>query len=231
MAKRCDVKRSLPALKHERSRQFQLGMACLPNIPMPSVGGRNGEDLATDEAAVWKRVLNYRIAKHIRPKSILETHKGLGVGTRLYQYAYPDVRIFDHETYVPSEDAIEMVDIDPFGQPWDSIEAYSAVLQKCNIALVSNGEAQAVVRNLRRAQRFPTNNFGRKMPVWVVNEYVPRLEDVLSMACCFYYAFPTTVRTIHSRIEMPIRLFRDCPRWMWWLARYSGDVGEELCHG
>lgn len=208
-----------------RKEVLALGLAALPKIDLPIVHGRNGEELATDEAAVWKRVINYRVSQHLQPNIILETHKGPGISTSLYRHACPNTLLVDH--YVPPNQLhhVELIDIDPFGQPWDTIAKYQHLLATCQALFVSNGEAYLVVRNLRKAQRYPTNNFGRRMPKWILEEYLPQLEKVLGVPCQFFYAFPTTVRSIHSKYELPSELFTGCPRWMWWLPKYVSIGG------
>jgi hypothetical protein len=205
----------------ERERQLREALRLLPAIRLPTGKGKNGEELATDEAAVWKRVLNYRIARYLHPRSVLETHPGFGISSRLYHCAARRVRLYDPTTLPARPTPIDLVDIDPFGQPWDSVSAHKHVLAMSLIAMVSNGEAYAVARNWPKAQRFPSRFRGRDMPRWVVEEYLPRMESELGLQCRFFYAFPTTVRSVHSAIDLPQSLFASCPRWMWWLARYQ----------
>ena len=205
--------------KAKRLQLWSAGMAELAPLKIDDCLGRNGESLATDEAAVWKRVLSYRIARFLKPRAILETHPGVGVGTQVYRRA-----AFSAKILTPNDlgDACpELIDIDPFGQPWDALNAIEPAIKTSVCLQVSNGEAQAVVRNLRRAQRYATHFVGRRMPDWVVHEYVPRLEEVTGLQCAFFYAFPTTVRVILARINIPQVLWRGCPRWMWWLDRYA----------
>jgi hypothetical protein len=57
------------ALNTRRREQLNRGLAALPFIRLSAQAGRNGEELATDEASVWKRV-NYRVAVFRRPDSI-----------------------------------------------------------------------------------------------------------------------------------------------------------------
>jgi hypothetical protein len=58
------------ALNTRRREQLNRCLAALPFIRLSAQAGRNGEELATDEASVWKRVLNYRVAVFRRPDSI-----------------------------------------------------------------------------------------------------------------------------------------------------------------
>lgn len=204
-----------------RQELIELGLKQLPQISnLSEIKGKNGEELATDEAAVWKRVLNYRISKTYQPKTLLETHPGLNISTQFFKYASRQTAFFNYKNF---EKGIKynIIDIDPFGQPWDTIEAYYDEITLSDILMVSNGEAQAVVRNLKKAQRFPTNNYGKKTPKWVVDEYLPSLEEKLGKKVQFFYCFPTTVRVILSNLDMPISLWEQCPNWMWWLNNYK----------
>ena len=210
------------SIKAQRIQDLQSGLDALPNLQFPKIRGRNGEELSTDEAAVWKRVLNFRIATYLKPTGILETHAGPGISTFLYRHAAPDALLMDHVSCPPpGTTTADLIDIDPFGQPWDTVAAYYVAIRSSRVVMVSNGEALAVARNLLRGQRYHTTNCGRRMPIWVVSEYIPRMEALLAMPCRFYYAFPTTVRTIHSRKPFSGNVFRGCPQWMWWLLRYS----------
>lgn len=203
---------------------FAAAKKVMPKVRAPFVRGRNGEELATDEAAIWKRTLNYRIAAYLQPAGILETHPGLAVSTAFYKAAAPGAvpLRFGSDCNLAGAD---LIDIDPFGQPWDTIVACSRHLRRARAVLVSNGEAYAVVRRWTRAQRFPSKYYGRDMPKWVVAEYLPRLEKALGMPCQFFYVFPTTVRSIHSCIGLPPTLFAGCPKWMRWLISCAPDTG------
>jgi len=158
----------------ERQQHFDAGIAALPKITLPEASGRNGEELATDEAAVWKRVLNFRLASFLSPTSVLETHPGLGISTAIYRHSCPKAVILDHNTYPHRGLSPQLIDIDPFGQPWDTIASYSDAIACSSTVMISNGEAQAVVRNWKRAQRYPSENYGKRMTSWVVHEYIPR---------------------------------------------------------
>jgi len=211
-------------LRGKRLVLWQEGMAELPWLPEFDQMGRNGEELATDEAAVWKRVLDLRVARWLRPDRILETHAGLGIGTALFRYACPQAEIVALRDWRSGGVAgwFGLVDVDPFGQSWDVLEVVVSHLSEDGILMVSNGEALAVWRNLRKQQRYPTGNFGKRLPIWVVDEYLPRLGNVTGLEVQFFYAFPTSVRVILSNREIPVELWRGCPRWMWWLEKYAG---------
>lgn len=208
-----------------RREELKHALSLLPAVALPHISGRNGEELATDEAAVWKRVLNYRVAQHIELHNVLETHPGFGISTRLYKHANPDARVYGPEKRPNSKARMDLTDIDPFGQPWDALSEYAEIVRRSKVVMISNGEAYAVTRNWSRAQRFPSRYHGKEMPRWVVKEYIPRLEKVLGLPCRFFYVFPTTIRSIHSRRLLPRSIFSDCPRWMWWVARYAPDCG------
>lgn len=176
--------------------------------------------MATDEAAIWKRVLNYRIVQSLQPRTILETHNGLGISTLIYKKTCPQATIYDHNSSFHSLPAIDFIDIDPFGQPWDTINECCKLIQKSRVVAISNGEAYAVTRNWKKAQKYPTRFYGKLLPKWVTSDYIPRLEKITGLGCRFFYAFPTTIRAILSATRMPEELFMDCPQWMWWLKKY-----------
>jgi hypothetical protein len=204
----------------ERKKLLDDGLSQLPRIRAPA-SGRNGEILSTDEAAVWKRVLNYRLARYLKPERILETHPGLGISTTLYKHASPHtefVNLLNASTI--GRNRIGLIDIDPFGSPWRSLEEVSSLICPETVIQVSNGEAHAVRRNLKRGQKYPTQYFGTLLPQWVTNEYLPRLQRILRLDVQFFYAFPTTVRVILSGFQLPDSLWSGCPNWMWWLPRY-----------
>lgn len=203
-------------LSPERLQVWQRGMNALPDIKFPSGCMKNGEALDTDEAAVWKRVLNYRVAQFLRPNSILETHPGFRVSTQLYRTAAKNARILTLNEPIHVPDQVDLVDIDPFGQPWDAIDQVRTRLSKRGVVMVTSGEVQAVVRRLARAQRFKTHLYGRQTPRWVTEEYLPLLENKFTAKTAFFYAFPTSVRVILSRRKLPSRLWAGCPQWMWW---------------
>lgn len=204
-------------------RAFDAAREVMPKVRAPVTHGRNGEELATDEAALWKRTLNYRITAYLQPVRILETHPGLAVSSAFYRAAAPEASLMRIDSDRNPPDA-DLIDIDPFGQPWDTIATCARQIKQARAVLVSNGEAYAVVRRWNRAQRFPSKYYGREMPRWVVTEYLPRLETALGIPCRFFYVFPTTVRSIHSRARMPRYLFTGCPRWMRWLRHHAPDV-------
>jgi hypothetical protein len=90
--------------------------------------------------------------------------------------------------------------------------------------MITNGEALAVRRNLIKAQRFPTKFYGKKMPIWVTNELLPKLKEITQMEVQFFYAFPTSIRVILSNQSLPKSLWNGCPQWMWWLPKYVNNV-------
>jgi hypothetical protein len=207
-----------------RREHYLRARAALPPIPLPTRKTANGEDLDWDEASLWKRVLNYRVAQYLGASTFLETHPGIGVTTALFRHACPTARFLSLEGDLCTVRPPMLIDIDPFGQPWEILHQCSRFIERADVLFVSNGEAQAVHRNLKRAQRYPTQYFGRRMPRWVLREYIPRLEAFTGCHCAFFYAFPTTVRVALARCELPTSLFSDCPQWMWWLSRYAEDM-------
>lgn len=201
--------------KFERTELIRRGLDEL-SIPDYLKGlGRNGDALDHDEAAVWKRVLNVRVASYLGQGALYESHPGLGISSHLYSKSglRPVGLDWDND--------LSLVDIDPFGQPWDTLAASNELHRRARVLMVSNGEALAVRRNLKRVQRFPTNNYGRRLPYWVVDELIPHLELITDKKCQFFYAFPTTVRAILSNESLPKSLWEGCPKWMWWLHEHA----------
>jgi len=205
----------------KRTTLLEMGLRELPALTFPS-SSRNGESLDTDEAAVWKRVLNYRLASYLRPNRLLETHPGVGISTILYRHASPKTRLVTLDDALRCRKClIDFIDIDPFGAPWQSLEEVSCLISRDTVVQISNGEAHSVRRNLKRGQKYPTQYAGRLLPKWVINEYLPQLQSFLGLDVQFFYAFPTTVRAILSKTSLPNYLWRDCPQWMWWLEKYA----------
>lgn len=204
-------------LNDRRRLLIEEGLAELEAQNLLTLEGKNGDALAHDEAAVWKRVLNFRIARFLQPRCVLETHPGLGISTWLYSKANSESCLLSKD--IGSGEPIDLVDIDPFGQPWDTIQTHLDSIMSSRCTMISNGEAFAVRRNLKRAQRYPTLNFGRRLPRWVIDELIPRLESITDKRCVFFYAFPTTVRVILSNEQFPPSTWAGCPQWMWWLEK------------
>ncbi len=205
----------------KRMTLLEMGLRELPALNFPS-SNRNGEALDTDEAAVWKRVLNYRLTSYLKPNLLLETHPGTGISTILYRHASPKTRFVTLDDALKNPKClIDLIDIDPFGAPWRSLEEISCLISRHTVVQISNGEAHSVRRNLKRGQKYPTQYAGRLLPKWVVIEYLPRLQNFLGLDVQFFYAFPTTVRAIFSKRSLPKTLWRNCPQWMWWLEKYT----------
>lgn len=182
--------------------------------------GKNGETLIYDEAEVWKRVLNYRIAKHLKPTQIIETHGGKGLSTDLYRLASPESKIISCQNYeneLSEINDISFADIDPFGRCWDCLDFLIPRLADKFILSVTNGEMLSVCRNLKNI-KYPTSHYGKEAYKWTEREFIPQLEELTSAHAVFYYMFPTTCRVILAKgIELPENLFDGCKRRMWWL--------------
>jgi hypothetical protein len=204
----------------ERRRHFLAGLAELPALPAFTISGRNGEELATDEAAVWKRVLSLRLTRWLQPNVIVESHPGLGIGSAIYLHAAPQAAVLDLDEALAGHVRAGILDIDPFGQPWDTLRDSAPLLHDQLVLFVSNGEAHAVRRNVRRGQRFPTTYYGRRMHLWVEREFIPRVEELTGLQRRFFYAFPTTVRAVFSSLHLTGSLWHGCPQWMWWLGKH-----------
>lgn len=219
----------------------------LLELPKPFVDkylheeGKNGETLQYDEAEVWKRVLNYRIANELQPRIIFETHGGKGLSTELYRIASPMSTILSSDSwesdlkYVPDA-KVDLIDIDPFGQPYSCIETVRkesvlSKLKKGGVLMVSNGEMMGVARHLKNTQHIKTDYYGRNSWKWVVEQYLPYMEEITGLKVQFFYAFPTTVRVILSNKSLPVTLFKGCKQWMWWLEKYAGGSEYEVTCG
>lgn len=194
------------------------------------VDGKNGETLAAyDEAEVWKRVLNYRLARFLRPYRIVETHGGLGVSTALYRLAC-DAEIISCSHFqkeLPFVDCADFIDIDPFGQPYEALEMAIEIIDRKNpsVLLISNGEMFSVVRKLKNTQYLKTDYYGKTAYRWVEKQYLPFLEEKTGLSIQFYYIFPTTVRAILANFKIPEVVFSGCKKYMWWIEKYAA-VGE-----
>lgn len=218
-------------LKGLRRDQWQRGLDALPALPNAFLSGRNGEELATDEAAVWKRVLDYRIAAYTSPARILEMYAGLGISRALYEIAAPEAEVKScskWEDEVIEEEPFDFVDIDPFGAPWAAIERAlsSGAISASSVVLVTNGEAMLVQRNIQQDLRWKTQYWGKQLGFWVVREYLPELEKLLKLPVRFFYAFPTSIRVVLSERTLPQRLFDGCAQWMWWLAKRIPPISD-----
>src|SRR5947207_1211972 len=113
---------------------FDAVREVMPKVRAPFTRGRNGEELATDEAALWKRTLNYRIAAYLQPARILETHPGLAVSSAFYRAAAPEAALTRVGSDRNPPDA-DLIDIDPFGQPWDTIVTYARQVKHARAVL------------------------------------------------------------------------------------------------
>lgn len=188
--------------------------------------GRNGETLRFDEAEVWKRVLDYRIAKHLKPSVIVETHGGTGVGTLAFMLASRHSRIYSCEDFgrnlrfVP-DGAATLIDVDPFGHPYEAIKLVLPKLARPGVMMITNGEMMQVVRGLKRGQYLKTDYRGIDAVHWVRERFIPEIERLTGLRTRFYYCFPTTVRLImaHELLceFLPEHLFAGCPQLMSWL--------------
>ena len=141
MVSRCYCHRAcviLRAMTVARSQELARALSLLPALNWPNHAGRNGEELATDEASVWKRVLNFRIASHLCAQRVFESHPGLGISSSLYRFANQAVQIYGPQLCQEDSCDIDLIDFDPFGQPWDCIEKYRKVAIKRGGLLLSD---------------------------------------------------------------------------------------------
>lgn len=223
-------------LSKDRQVFLNQGLCELPNDYVNRhihMTGENGETLSMyDEAEVWKRVLNYRLARTVKPKIILETHAGKGVSTDLYRMASPKSNIISSQKYqdvipIIQDNSLDFVDVDPFGMPYEAIELVKNKLKNNCVLLVSNGEMFAVTRRLNTVH-LKTDYYGKESYKWVEKQYLSKLEELTGLTVQFYYIFPTTVRVILSDMKLPNDLFRGCKQYMWWIEKYvKGDGGLE----
>jgi hypothetical protein len=202
----------------------------LEELPIAIVGQtetKNGEGLFHDEAEIQKRILSYRLAQYLKPAVIIESHPGLGVGSFLYRHATPKAAVLTIEQFsqMNTRQRGAFIDIDPFGSPWKTLEIYTKLLRAAAVVQVTNGEIYSVVRNWKRAQRRPTLNYGTRTPKWVVDEYIPAVEQFLGKKCQFFYAFPTSIRLIMSNIRLPSYIWSDCIKWLSWFGNRMDTYG------
>jgi hypothetical protein len=200
----------------------ELALRELPVQHLRTKNLRNGEGVFHDEAEIQKRLINFRLAKRFKPRLVVESHPGLGIGSRLYRLASPSVSVKQISDFISAEEwRNAIVDIDPFGRPWETLERYKSSIRLSSVVMVTSGEIHSVVRNLKRTFYFPTERVGKDSPQWVVRELIPRVEDLTNMPCRFFYAFPTSVRLILSRRKLPLGLWKGCQQWLWWFSRYG----------
>jgi hypothetical protein len=215
---------------NESRREFlEQGLNELPKEFVENyivVDGKNGETLAAyDEAEVWKRVLNYRLARFLHPYRIVETHGGLGVSTALYRMAC-DAEIIScshFQSELLDVNKADFIDIDPFGQPYEAIELAIQKLDRSKKAIlqISNGEMVSVVRRLKNTQYLKTDYYGKTAHRWVEEQYLPFLEQKTGLNIQFYYIFPTTVRMVLANFKIPETVFSGCKKYMWWIEKYA----------
>jgi hypothetical protein len=202
------------------SRLLQIAMAELPSRVLRTPEGRNGEGIFHDEAEIQKRIISYRLSRYLQPNQIIESHPGLGLGSRIYREASPTSIHGTINATIPVSPSkqIILVDIDPFGSPWSTLNRHAGLVQTAQVVQITSGEIYAVVRNWKRAQRIPTMNFGKLAPKWVEEEYIPNLERFLGKKCRYFYAFPTSVRVVLSNSRLPSCIWAGCLRWLSWFG-------------
>ena len=217
-------------MNKERRKFLEKGLSELPREFVSNymnVQGKNGETLAAyDEAEVWKRVLNYRLACHMQPQRIVETHGGLGISTALYRLACNNSEIISCSHFQSELNDIEyadFIDIDPFGQPYEALDIVIDKIDRAkpSVLFVSNGEMVSVVRKLKNTQRLKTDYYGKTAYKWVEEQYLPFLEKETGLKVQFYYIFPTTVRAILANFKIPESVFSGCKKYMWWIEKYA----------
>ena len=177
-------------------------------------GLKNGEGLFTDEAESWKRVLNLKIAKELKECNIYETHPGKGINLLLlktHKINYNGVALKN----------ANWIDIDPYGFPYEFLNNIENLFSDELMLTITSGEIMSVVRNLKNTKT-PTHFFGKTAWKWVVNEYIPYIENFTGMQVRFFYAFPTSIRLIVSNLDLDYKKITEgCPKWMWWFSKYA----------
>jgi hypothetical protein len=236
-APRAKVDRDATELAVQRERDYQAGLQVLPNslrAELLKINGENGETLLIDEAESWKRALDWRIARYLKPQTILETHVGLRVGTRVFEDAAPQAKIYSCAKYeydlarVP-DGAVDLVDIDPSGRPDEALEMALRTFAKNAVLMITSGGMMEISRGwvlaapdgrlYKKDAAPPDARFytGRDAIKWVDEIYLPAIAKQTGMTVQFRYCFPTTVRVVLSRQPLPRKLFDGCPPLMWWL--------------
>lgn len=216
-------------MNNERIKFLKLGIKELPNEFLDyakTISGENGEIFDADEAGVWKRVLDYRLAKFLKPKYVLETHSGKFLASKLYELASPESTLISMTHYQDLPDKIDdgvvdFVDVDPYGLPYDALKYVMPKLADKFVISITNGEIVQVTRKLKGVY-LKSNYSGKDSWKWVENIYIPYLEKLLNADAAYFYIFPTSVRVILSKgIELPSELFEGCEKYMWWIKKYA----------
>ena len=218
----------------DRIKDFKNGLDMLPNFLRERYFNQDytecevGEGLAFDEAELYKRLLQYRISKYLKDKNgscnVLESHAGKSVGTSIYLHNECDFvscRKYERDIPILSDNSYDLIDIDPFGQPYEALELALPKLKDGGVLMVTNGEMMSVTRHMTKAQHLKTEYFGKTACRWVKEEYIPYMKDLTGLDCQFFYAFPTTVRIVLSNTFLPNKLFDGCPNWLWWFKKYA----------
>lgn len=194
---------------------IQRGIRNLPFV-LPT-HSYNDDTLFGDEAKVWKRVIQYRVSSYFKPKSILETHVGRGVGTAYLMNGNINAQHFapkkwqDYGQYTGMK--FDLIDIDPYGQAYDIIDAYLPLLNNDAVLMITNGEAMNIWRHQPTA-KYKSKYSGNDLPKWAIEEYIPRIEDMAGLRVIYWYLFPTIIRTVSTNMEYSTELFEDCPQLM-----------------
>lgn len=186
---------------------------------------RNGEGLFTDEAEAWKRLLLYRIVCLLKPEKFLETHPGKGTGAKLVKIGNPSCSVislndFRDSRLIGDMKDFDIIDIDPFGLPYEAIDLHKHRLKKTGVLMITSGEIVSVVRNLKNSF-LPYDKHGRDGWKFVEDIYIPYIESITKLKVQFFYAFPTSVRLILSKQTLNQHLFDGCPNYMWWFRKYA----------
>ena len=214
-------------LSPERMADIEAGLAQLPADFVARWHQAEGaaEGLRTSDGAVWKRVLNWRVARYLIGQrgraTVVETHPGIGVGSDLYRMAGMSIVSAPRYQELKLTGDYDLIDVDPSGQCWDALDVVIPHLGPKTVLMVTNGEAFMVWRNWTRRQRYPTKHYGKRMGVWARDEFVPKLTELTGLPVRFFFVHPNIVRAVLAHDELPETLWEGCPRYMWWLKRYN----------
>lgn len=205
----------------QRFYDFIEGIKRLPKFLVDEIfnnatpQGEAGE-MIFDDCSVWKRVLGYRFAEYFKPGLVVETHAGLGIGSRIYKEAHPSSQIismtkFESEIPKLADQSIDFCDVDPFGHPYSAIEQVMPKMKKSGFILVTSGEIFQVSRGLNKACKIKTQYKGKEAWKYVYADLVPYLQELTGMAVRVLYIYHTSVRLACCDADWPDSLVEGLP--------------------
>jgi hypothetical protein len=184
---------------------------------------QHGEGIFLDETECWKRVLQQRLSNYYKPKTLIETHKGKGIGSFIYKKNNPILHSceYDYESELKNINSFncDLIDIDPYGFCYDAIKNTKRFFYEKTILCVTSGEIMTVARNLKN-NKVKTGHYGKNTAEWIPY-FINEIEILTEMKCHFFYASEVIIRLFLSKIELEKSLFNDCPQYMGWLQKYN----------